>query len=699
MNKKKFVSVLLSAICGITMMPLTSSSAATVLTENATGNEDGYDYELWKDSGTTMMTLTGNGTFSCSWSDINNALFRTGKKYGCTQTYKEMDPIYVEYEVDYNPSGNSYLCLYGWTRSPLIEYYIVESWGSWRPPGATAIDTITVDGGVYDVYKTQRVEQPSIDGVTTFYQYWSVRQEKRTSGTISVSDHFAAWESLGLEAGLLYEAALTVEGYQSSGNATVLKNNFVSGPGSESETPSEPSLDENGYFFHSTYESGLDGWASRGSASIEATSAAANVGSQSLAVTGRTDAWNGTARTLGTSTFVPGTAYSFSTMVMQDVTSSESFKLSLQYNDASGEAKYATVAEATGGNGQWVQLSNTSFTIPSGASNLLLYVETADSTNSFYVDEAIGAPEGTKVTPNLTFAKGDVDGSGAVDADDVHTLMDYLLRREALTDGETADLNDDGAVNVLDLALLKAKVLVIEPVDPEETIPDEKIEGQWYNTADISWIDTSKPMVALTFDDGPVGTADTATSIRIQNALAQNGAHATFFYWGNRITSANEAEIVRAHELGFEVANHTYSHPNLTELTADEIKYEIYQTAGILNRLTGRTDFLVRPPYLAVNSTLQENCGAPLISCAIDSADWDGASAQDMISKITSKMQDGSLDNSIVLMHETYTSTAEAVEYLVPYLKQNGWQVVTVSELFKANGQTMYDGTVYTRAN
>lgn len=676
-------------------MPLSSSMAATVLTENATGTEDGYDYELWKDSGTTQMTLTGNGTFTCSWSNINNALFRTGKKYGCTQTYKEMDPIYVEYEVDYNPSGNSYLCLYGWTRSPLIEYYIVESWGSWRPPGATSMATITVDGGVYDVYKTERVNQPSIDGNTTFYQYWSVRQEKRTSGTISVSDHFAAWESLGLEAGLLYETSLTVEGYQSSGNATVLKNNFVNSAG-ETDTPSVPSVDENGYYFHSTYESGTDGWEARGSASIAASSAAANLGSQSLSVTGRTDAWNGAARSLSTSTFVPGTAYSFSAMVMQNSVASEEFKLTLQYNDASGEANYATIAEAAGASGQWVQLANREFTIPAGASSLLLYVETADSTNSFYLDEAIGAPMGTAVTPEITYNKGDVNLNGAVDADDANALQDYLLRRDTAVDADTADMNSDGVVNVFDLAQLKAQIIESKAIT---VLPAEKVEGQWYNTADISWIDTSKPMVALTFDDGPVGTADTATSIRIQNALANNGAHATFFYWGNRITSTNEAEITRAYELGFEVANHTYSHPDLTALSEDEIKSEINQTAGILNRLTGQTDFLIRPPYLATNATVQSIAGAPLINCAVDSADWNGASAQDIINTITTKMQDGSLDNSIVLMHETYESTAEAMEYLAPYMAQNGWQIVTVSELFKANGQTMYDGQIYNKAN
>ncbi|EMS70566.1 glycoside hydrolase family 11 protein [Ruminiclostridium cellobioparum] len=195
--------------------------AAITITSNQTGTIDGYNYELWKDSGTTSMTLNGGGTFSCQWSNINNALFRTGKKYNETQTHQQLGNITMNYACNYQPSGNSYLAVYGWTTSPLVEYYIVESWGSWRPPGATSKGTIIVDGATYDLYETTRVNQPSIKGTATFQQYWSVRTSKRTSGTISVSDHFKTWESRGMQMGKMYEVSLVVEGYQSSGRADV----------------------------------------------------------------------------------------------------------------------------------------------------------------------------------------------------------------------------------------------------------------------------------------------------------------------------------------------------------------------------------------------------------------------------------------------------------------------------------------------
>ena len=708
MKMQKMLGALMAGVMTVMMMPASTGMAATTYTENITGSEDGYDFELWKDTGTTFMTITGGGTFSCEWSNINNALFRKGQKFDCTKTYQELGNVQVDYNVDYNPNGNSYLCVYGWTKEPLVEYYIVDAWGTWRPPGATAIDTITVDGGTYDVYHTIRENQPSIIGNTTFDQYWSVRTDKKTSGTISVSQHFAAWEKLGLPLGKMYEVALCVEGYQSSGSATVKQ--FDISVGGEISTPdptqpaTQPDPDANGYYFHAPFESGRDSWTVRGDDSVKQSSATAYAGSKSLYISGRTDSWNGAGYTLSTSTFLPGSAYSFSAMVMQDEIASENFKLSLQYS-LNGEDHYDTIAEATGAKGKWVQLANTNYTIPAGASNLLLYVETADSLTSFYLDEAIGAAKGTVIEAVETFDKGDVNHDNNIGVLDIVTLQRFLLAENTKIYTDTSDMDSNSKINGFDLGLLKKLVLAKqnepEP-EPEPESPadeDELKPGEFRNTADISWIDTSKPMVAFAFDDGPISTAQGSAPIRIQDALAANDAHATFFYWGNRITGPLEAEITRAHNLGFEVANHTYSHPYLTNLSASGVQSEVNQCKDILTRLTGQENFLIRPPYLSVNSTVQENCGAPLITCSVDSQDWNGASKDQIINSITSKMNDGSLDNSILLMHENYTSTAEAVEYLVPLLKSKGWEVVSVSELFKANGKELYNGTVYRDAN
>jgi hypothetical protein len=203
---------------GAAAAPTAATTISGVLEKQ--GTHDGYDYELWADKGTVTMVLDNGGNFSCEWSNIGNILCRKGKKLGSTKKFSEYGTITIDYTAQFNPNGNAYLCVYGWTKDPLVEYYIVESWGSYRPTG-TSKGTATINGATYDLYETTRNQQPSIEGTKTFKQYWSVRQSKRTSGTITVSDHFKAWEGKGMTMGKMYEVALTVEGYQSSGNAKI----------------------------------------------------------------------------------------------------------------------------------------------------------------------------------------------------------------------------------------------------------------------------------------------------------------------------------------------------------------------------------------------------------------------------------------------------------------------------------------------
>lgn len=191
-------------------------STAQTFTADQIGSQGGYNYEFWRDNatGTASMTLGDGGNYSCTWNNISNVLSRKGLRPGVKNQV-------ITYSGTYAPVGNSYMAVYGWTTSPLIEYYIVENWGTWRPPGETAKGTVTSDGGTYDIYETTRTNAASIEGFKTFQQFWSVRQSKKPSGTITCANHFNAWAAKGMAMGSLYEVSFVIEGYQSSGSTDV----------------------------------------------------------------------------------------------------------------------------------------------------------------------------------------------------------------------------------------------------------------------------------------------------------------------------------------------------------------------------------------------------------------------------------------------------------------------------------------------
>ncbi len=190
---------------------------------NGTGTHGGFFYTFWKDGGTACMTLGNGGNYSTTWNLSGGRNLVAGKGWQTGSTSRR-----VGYNAGvWNPGTNSYLTLYGWSTNPLVEYYVVDHWGSqFTPPGggAQSLGTVTTDGGTYNIYRTQRVNAPSIIGTATFYQYWSVRTSRRgqgTNNTITFANHVNAWRSRGMNLGTMNYQVMATEGFGSTGSSNL----------------------------------------------------------------------------------------------------------------------------------------------------------------------------------------------------------------------------------------------------------------------------------------------------------------------------------------------------------------------------------------------------------------------------------------------------------------------------------------------
>jgi len=208
-------------------------SSQMTFSGNSGGNrrlpDSPYGYEMWSASGTNNKLIwygaddRGGAAFRAEWNNANVFLGRVGYFWNQGRPYTYYKNIFCDFSFTRSANGTgggtSYIGIYGWSRNPLIEWYIVEDWfgsGVIGPSriggGASKKGEFTVDGAVYFIYQATRVNQPSIDGTATFQQYFSVRQTSRQEGTISITEHFKEWEKVGMALGTnMYEAKFLVE--------------------------------------------------------------------------------------------------------------------------------------------------------------------------------------------------------------------------------------------------------------------------------------------------------------------------------------------------------------------------------------------------------------------------------------------------------------------------------------------------------
>lgn len=218
--------------------------------------------------------------------------------------------------------------------------------------------------------------------------------------------------------------------------------------------------------------------------------------------------------------------------------------------------------------------------------------------------------------------------------------------------------------------------------------PQEDKNEPQKETENKNKIDKTKPMLALTFDDGP-----SAHTERLLDIFKKHGGKGTFFVVGNIIDNRPEA-VKRIVNEGHEIAGHSWNHRQLTSLSEQEIKDQLMSTRAKIYELTSYDAKLVRPPYGALNESVRsvaKELEISLVNWSVDTLDWKYRDAEVVYKSI----MDNAYDGAIILCHDLHKTTVDSMEKVIPALIEKGYQLVTVSELLEAKGKTISAGEMY----
>ncbi len=195
--------------------------------------------------------------------------------------------------------------------------------------------------------------------------------------------------------------------------------------------------------------------------------------------------------------------------------------------------------------------------------------------------------------------------------------------------------------------------------------------------------------IALTFDDGP----NTTTTNEVLDLLEQYDAKASFFLIGDNIHAESAESVKRAYDMGMEIDNHSKTHSNMSKMSAEELQAEISYVDEKVMEITGEPTKFFRPPFIDVSQSMYDAIDLPFI-CGIDCQDYmQNVTAQERADYILN----GAKDGVIVLLHDAAgnSQTVEALKIAMPELKEQGYEFVTLTELFEKQGETPKHGILY----
>ncbi|OUP20258.1 hypothetical protein B5F29_06240 [Lachnoclostridium sp. An196] len=217
------------------------------------------------------------------------------------------------------------------------------------------------------------------------------------------------------------------------------------------------------------------------------------------------------------------------------------------------------------------------------------------------------------------------------------------------------------------LVLLAAGALSGTEEEPGPVLPagtsSAEMTGAW---------ESEKKKIALTFDDGP----HPVYTEQVLQVLDQGNIPATFFLLGQNIEEHQDL-VKEIDAKGHLIGNHTYHHVQVTSLPLDQACEEIQKTSDLIESLTGKGTEYVRPPFGTWSEGLEDRLNLIPVMWTIDTLDWTTENVDEIVCRVTEQAE----ENGIILMHDGYESTVQALERFIPLLEAEGYEFVTVDQV------------------
>ena len=440
-------------------VPVTDASAWLFLQQGQQGEFVNRVYTNESEIGTKSFQPSDTGCYTLEWDGIQSYGVEQARKFDRELNWDQYSKITQTYEADVTATGNTFIAVHGWTQNRLAEYYVVEDWGSFRPDTLDYKGSAEIDGREYLLYLRRRCNDPCVEGVEFYDQFWSVRLDSgyesgkpsHIENTVDLAAHFRAWSEKGVFTGQVCPetCGIYVDIYggdegNTAGSVAITKNEFSytyqSPQVTEEPAPATTAADpgetpqtvttaiasekiaaaENGVFKTFDFEENTDFWSPRvfredadaesenefiDRSKLELSDTYYAGGEKSLFVSDRIATWVGAELSLEPFALQNGTDYQIQAAVMQNSESMETIRLVLEYTDDSGELQFIPIADKKCRKGEWNTVGGL-FTFPesSTAKDVRIFVETEDTCCDYYLDSVTLAEKDAAVTVDLSAA-------------------------------------------------------------------------------------------------------------------------------------------------------------------------------------------------------------------------------------------------------------------------------------------------------